>query len=176
LKKHGLLALGIGAFALFCSSIASAKSVGTLSCTGSTSQIKFNVSFFDFGISAATDIGSQSGGAGAGKVTFKPLEVHAALSTFASLAEAAASGTAFQSCTLTTAFNDGSQTQFEFRPIVISSLTAVASMPAQEDEPARYTDVQFEYGAIQVKTNSGLDDGGTTPAPAGWNRLHNENN
>lgn len=176
MKRPGILTLVVCAFALCCSSIASAKEVGTLSCTGSTSQVKFNVSFFDFGISNATDIGSQSGGAGAGKVTFKPLEVHAALSTFASLAEVAASGTAFQSCTLTTAFNDGSRTQFEFRLIVISSLTAVASMPAQENEPARYTDVQFQYGAVEVKTNSGLDDGGTTPLPAGWNLVHNRNN
>ncbi|HEY2472164.1 MAG TPA: type VI secretion system tube protein Hcp [Terracidiphilus sp.] len=176
MKRPGILTLGISAFALCCASIASAKSVGTLACTGSNSQVKFNVSFFDFGITNSTDIGSQSSGSGAGKIVLKPLEVHAALSTFASLTEAAASGTAFQSCTLTTAFNDGSQTQFEFRMIIISSLTAVASMPAQENEPARYTDVQFEYGAIEVKTNSGLDDGGTTPLPAGWNVGHNKNN
>ncbi len=171
MRRFGLLVL-----ALSCSSLALAKPVGTLSCTGSNSQVKFNVSYFDFGLTSPSDGGSQSGGAGAGKVTFKPLEVHAALSTFASLTEAAASGTAFQSCILTTSFNDGSQTQFEFRLAVISSLTAISSMPAQENEPARYTDVQFQYGAIEVKTNSGLDDGGTTPLPSGWNPGKNRNN
>jgi len=175
LKRLGILVFGISALALCCPSIALARPVGTLSCTGSTSQVKFNVSYFDFGLTNPADSGSQSSGAGAGKVTFKPLEVHAALSTFASLAEAAANGTAFQSCTLTTTFNDGSQTEFEFRLLLISSLTAEASMPAQANEPARFTDVQFQYGAVEVKTTGGSDDGGTGPA-SGWNVITNQSN
>lgn len=174
MKRPGILAFGISALAFLCPSLAMAKPVGTLSCTGSNSQLKFNVSYFDFGLTNPSDIGSGAG-AGAGKVTFKPLEVHAALSTFVSLAEAATRGTEFQSCTLTTMLNDGSETQFEFHPLIITSLSAEASMPAQASEPPRFTDVQFQYGAVEVKTTGGADDGGTTPV-TGWNVLTNSNN
>lgn len=140
--------------AVFAASVAHAKPVGTLACTSSTGQVKFNVSYFTFGLETPLNIGSQSSGAGAGKVTFQAFEVHAALSTFSSLIEAASSGTAFQTCMLRTTFGDGSQADFEFKLIAISSLTAAASMPAQPGEPARYTDVKFEYGAVEVKSTS----------------------
>jgi hypothetical protein len=174
-KYLGIVALGISALALCCPSIASAKPVGTISCTGATTQVKFNVSLFDFGVANATSIGSGSSGAGAGKVTFKPLELHAALSTFASLVDAAANGVEFRSCTLSTTLNDGAQAEFEFRTLRITSLTAEASMPAQANEPARFTDVQFEYAAVEVKTAGGSDDGGSTVS-TGWNVGANQSN
>jgi len=175
LKKSVCSALALSALALCCSSIAFAKPVGTLSCTGSTSQIKFNVSYFDFGLTSPTSIGSQSSGAGAGKVTFKPLEVHAALSAFSTLVDAAASGSSFQSCVLTTTFNDGSRAEFEFRLLLIASLTAQASMPAHANEAERFTDVQFAYGAVEVKASNAVDDGGTTTSQSGWNVVSNKN-
>jgi len=174
LKKTLYFALTLGALALCCSSFAFAKPVGTLSCTGANSQVKFNVSYFDFGLSTPTT-GSQSSGAGAGKVTFKPLEVHAALSAFSSLVDAAASGSSFQSCVLTTTFNDGSRAEFEFRLLLIASLTAQASMAAHGNEAERFTDVQFEYGAVEVKASNAIDDGGTT-SQSGWNDITNKNN
>ena len=162
------------ALLLSAASVASARPVGTLACTGSTGQIKFNVSFFTFGVEDPLNIGSQSSGAGAGKVTFQPLEVHAALSTFASLVGPATEGKDFQSCILTTAFGDGAQSEFEFKLVVISSLAAAASSPAQQGEPARYTDVKFEYGAVEVKSSGSGDDGGVSNIPPGWNRVQNQ--
>lgn len=175
MKRLGTLAVAVCAVAL-ASSSAYARPVGTLTCTGSSGQVKFNVSYFNFGLQNALDIGSQSSGAGAGKVTFQPLEVHASLSTFSDLVGPAASGTAFQSCLLNTSLNDGSRAEFEFKLVVIASLNAVASMPAQNNEPARYTDVNFRYGAVEVKSAGGADDGGTgTATTGGWNQVTNQN-
>ena len=175
MKSHRAFFVALCTLIGSCTPLAHAKPVGTLTCTGSTGQVKFNISYFTFGITAPTDIGSGSSGAGAGKVTFQPLEIHAALSTFSTLAVPASNGENFQTCNLTSTFNDGSQTQFEFKLVLISSLTAAASMPAQPNEPARYTDVKFAYGAVEVKSSSGADDGGTGGIPPGWNVIQNQN-
>lgn len=169
------LRAGVCALAVCFSSLAFARPVGTLTCTSSTDQVKFNVSYFTFGVAQPLNIGSQSSGAGAGKVTFQPLEVHASLSTFGSLVDAASNGVAFQSCALTTRFSDGTQSEFDFKLVAISSLTASASRFPDRDDAARYTDIQFEYGAVQVKSSGGDDDGGTGATPPGWNRITNNN-
>ena len=174
MKNHRLLFAVVCALAFGAASVVYARPVGTLACTSSNGQVKFNVSYFTFGVATPTNIGSGSSGAGAGKVTFEPLEVHAALSTFASLVDAASTGVAFQSCTLSTTFGDGSQAEFEFRPVVISSLTASANMPGHNGEPARYTDVNLVYGAVQVKSSGSGDDGGTSGS-SGWNQVTNQN-
>ncbi len=155
--------------------MAYAKPVGSLSCTGSSSSVQFNVSYFTFGLTQALNIGSQSGGAGAGKVTAQPLEVHAALTAFQPLVLPTAQGEPFQSCVLTVSDRDGSTTEFDFTLVAIQSLTVAASSSAENGNPARYTDIQFEYGAVKVKSSGGADDGGTggTP-PAGWNITTNQ--
>jgi hypothetical protein len=176
MKLLGSFSAAVCALALS-SSLAYAKPVGTLTCSSSSAgQLKFNVSYFNFGVQNALDIGSQSSGAGAGKITFSPLEVHASLSTFASLMAPAASGATFQSCILNTTLSDGSRAEFEFKLLAIKSLDAVASMPAQANEPARYTDVNFIYGAIEVRSPGSADDGGTgAPNTGGWNQVTNQN-
>jgi hypothetical protein len=174
MKSRTAFFAGMCTLLLCLPSLAHAKTVGTLTCTASTGQVKFNVSFFTFGLVQTLNIGSQSSGAGAGKATFQPLEVHAALSTFSSLVEAAGAGTAFENCILTTSFNDGSTTEFEFKLVAIKQLTVVASMQAQTNEPAHYTDMQFEFGAVQVKNANGSDDGGTGTLPPGWDITTNQ--
>ena len=171
--KHCLVALCL--FVVIGATAAYARPVGTLECTSSNGQVKFNISYFTFGLANTLNIGSQSSGAGAGKVTFQPLDVHASLSTFASLADIASAGGYFQSCALTTTFRDGSATEFDFKLVAIQSLSASASMPGHFGEASRYTDVNLIFGAVQVKTNSSQDDGGTEPDPAGWNRVQNQN-
>jgi hypothetical protein len=174
MKSLGAFTIGACALALCASPLASAKPVGTLSCTAAkTGQFKFNISAFSFGAEVPVNIGSSGSGAGAGKVTLKPLEVHAALATFGSLLIPATDAEDISTCTLTTSFGDGSQTEFEFKNLVISSITAQASMPAQANEPSRYTDVIFVYESVLVKTTTSADDGGSTPA-AGWNVTANQ--
>jgi hypothetical protein len=165
---------GLAALAALClAHTANAAPIGSLSCTTSNSgDIKFNVSFFTFGLTDTANIGSAGTGTGAGKATFQPLEVHAALSTFATLLVPAVQGSVLQNCTLTTAMPDGSTTTFEFKPVAIKALTAVAERTGTTETPAQYTDVQFEYLNVEVKTTSSTDDGGTSPA-IGWNRITN---
>ncbi|HEX4285889.1 MAG TPA: hypothetical protein VHZ28_12410 [Terracidiphilus sp.] len=175
MKRLGGLAVAVCALALTTSS-AHARPVGTLTCTSSSSgQVKFNVSYFNFGVQNTLNIGSQSSGAGAGKITFQPLEVHASLSAFSSLLAPASNGSVFQTCMLNTSLSDGSQAEFEFKLVAIASLNAVASMPAQTNEPARYTDVNFQYGAIEVRSTGSSDDGGTGAVTGGWNQVTNQN-
>jgi hypothetical protein len=163
---------GLAALAALClAHAANAAPVGSLSCTTNTGDITFKVSFFTFGLTQTLNIGTSSGGTGAGKATFQPLEVHAALSTFATLLVPAVQGVAMQNCMLTTAMSDGSTTTFEFKPVAIKALTVVAEKTGTTETPAQYTDVQFEYLDVLVKTTGGTDDGGTTPEPSGLSRM-----
>lgn len=155
---------------------AHAVPVGTMTCSTATDEIKFNVSYFTFGLQNPSSLGSGSSGAGAGKVTFQPLEVHAALSTFESLVSTASNGTHLESCTLATRLADGTRATFLFKLLAVQSLTAVASSTGNRTEPAQYTDVQFLYGAVEVKGAGGPDDGGTTVLPPGWNQITNTSN
>ena len=163
---------GLAALAVLClAHAANAAPVGSLSCASNAGDIKFNVSYFTFGVTETA--GSASSGAGAGKATFQPLEVHAALSTFSTLFLPAVQGVAMHNCMLTTAMTDGSTTTFEFKPVSIKMLTVVAERAGTTETPAQYIDVQFEYLDVLVKTTGGADDGGTSPATSGWNRITN---
>ena len=162
---------GLAALAALClAHAANAAPVGSLSCTTNTGDIKFNVSFFTFGLTQTLNIGTGTSGGGAGKATFQPLEVHAALSTFALLLVPAVQGSVMQNCTLTTSMPDGSTTTFEFKPVAIKALTVVAERTGTTETPAQYTDVEFDYLDVIVKTTSATDDGGTSP-PVSWTRI-----
>jgi hypothetical protein len=162
----------LAAFAALClAHAANAAPIGSLSCTTNTGDIKFNVSFFTFGLTQT--INTTGGGGGAGKATYQPLEVHAALSTFATLLVPAVQGVAMQNCMLTTILTDGTTATFEFKPVLIKVLTVVAEKTGTTETPAQYTDVQFAYGAVEVKTTGGTDDGGTTPGPGVLSRFTN---
>ena len=165
----GLIALGV----LCVAQSANAVPVGTLACSTATEEIKFNVSYFAFGLENPSSIGSSSSGAGAGKVTLQPLDVHAALSTFGSLIQPATNGEHIVSCTLTATLPNGAEAIFVFKELAIQALTAVASMAGNRAEPAEYTDVQLVYAAVEVKGAGGTDDGGTTVLPGGWNQIKN---
>jgi len=66
---------------VFANSAAYAAPVAQMSCTSSASNITFNVSYFDLGVTETVNIGSASGGAGAGKATFQPLVVNTSFCT-----------------------------------------------------------------------------------------------
>ena len=161
--------LGLASLVLCGASVAHAA-VGQLSCTSNTSTVTANISFYDLGLSNALNIGSQSSGAGAGKVTFNPLEIHTAVINFSQFFQAASNGGTFTSCTLTTKTN-GDTVEYKFSLVSIASLDAIARSPRTTgDKPASYLDVKLNYGAVEVKTANGTDDGGTE---GGWNRVTN---
>jgi hypothetical protein len=163
--------LGLASLTLCGATIAHAA-VGQLSCTSNTSTITANLSFYDLGLSNTLNIGSQSSGAGAGKVTFNPLEIHTTVINFAQFFQAAQNGAAFSSCTLTAKTN-GEAVEYKLSLVAISSLDAIAASPrTAEDKPASYLDVKLVFGAVEVKTSAGTDDGGSS---GGWNVVKNQN-
>ena len=163
---------GLAVLAVLClAPTANAAAVGSLTCVTNNGDLTFKVSYFTFGLTETLSTGTT--GVGAGKATFQPLEVHAALSTFAMLLTPAREGTTIQSCTLSTPDSVGGLTEFEFKPLAIKLLTVVAEKTGTSNTPAQYTDVQFEYLAVEVKTTGGADDGGTTPEPGSFSRVTN---
>jgi hypothetical protein len=171
MKVNRSTLLGLASLTLCGATIAHAA-VGQLSCTSNTSTITANLSFYDLGLSNTLNIGSQSSGAGAGKVTFNPLEIHTAVINFAQFFQVAQNGATFNSCTLTAKTN-GEAVEYKFSLVAISSLDAIASSPrTTEDKPASYLDVKLIFGAVEVKTSAGTDDGGSS---GGWNVVKNKN-
>lgn len=161
MKSSFTFFLGLAVLAALClAQNANAAPVGSLSCTTTNGDLAFNVSYFTVGITVPPP---SSGGVGAGKPTFQPLEVHAALATFETLLTSTSSGTHFDNCTLTTTLSDGATGKFVFKTVEIKSLTAVAERTGSNETPARYTDIEFDYLQIEVSTSGGTDDGGTTP-------------
>jgi hypothetical protein len=140
---------------LCAASSAYATTVAKVSCTSldSESQIStlaFNVSYFDFAVTPAVNIGSQSGGAGAGKVTFQPLVVRTSLAQMQSLL--AAVGTSLSSCTLTTTDSTGEAIEFTFGVVGVTEVDAIAHSTSAS--ATAYTQATFEYGSIQVTPGS----------------------
>jgi hypothetical protein len=171
MKFNRTTLLGLASLALS-SAAAHAAAVGQLSCTSNTATITANLSFYDLGLANTLNIGSQSSGAGAGKVTFNPLEIHTAVINFAQFFQAEQNGAAFSSCTLSAKTN-GEAVEYKFSLVAISSLDAIAQSPrTAEDKPASYLDVKLAFGAVEVKTSAGTDDGGSS---GGWNRVKNQN-
>src|SRR5271165_7623780 len=102
---------------LCAASAAYALPVAQMSCTSSAKTLTFNVSYFDLGVTQTVNIGSASGGAGAGKTTFQPLVVHTSFAPFQSLFAAAEVGSHFDSCTLTTKNSTGAVIEFMLKTV-----------------------------------------------------------
>lgn len=146
------------------SAVSQAAPAGSMACTGGPGNVTFNVSFFDLGITSPATTGTGSGGA-AGKVTLQPLVIHAALGTFPSLFEVGVTGGHFTTCTLTTQASNGEQIKFLLKPVAVDSVKAIASSAGGHALRFAFTEVQMEYGSVEVVTSGGIDDGGSGPAP-----------
>ena len=157
---------------LFAASAALAVPVAQMSCTSSASTLTFNVSYFDLGVTETVNIGSASGGAGAGKAVFQPLVVNTSFAPFQSLFKAASAGTFFESCTLTTKNSTGEVIEFTLKPVAVTKVDAIAQSASADAAHTAYTQVTFEYGSVQVTSpTSDADDGGASPANDGWVRV-----
>src|SRR5208337_986037 len=142
-------------------SAACAVPVGQMSCTSSAKTLTFNVSYFDLGVTQTVNVGSASGGAGAGKATFQPLVVHTSFAHF-------------HSCTLTTKNSTGEVIEFTLKIVLVSQVDAIAQSATADSARTAYTEVNFVYGSVQV-TSPGTDgdDGGSSPANDGWVKVKN---
>lgn len=143
----------------------------------------FEVEDFSFDIEQTLNIGSQSSGAGAGKITFNPFsitrKIDKASPTFFQMA---CSGTAFQVVSLVLRKSSGAGAgnndtsgvaflRFDFRLVAVKTISW-----SHDDESPKET-VTFEYGALAIQygqqdTNGAV--GTTYPIiQKGWNRVKN---
>jgi type VI secretion system secreted protein Hcp len=139
----------------------------------------FEVDDYSFDIEQTLSIGSQSSGAGAGKVTFNPFSITRKIDKASPIFfEMACSGTAFAQVTLALRKSAGNGTsgqiflRFDFKLVAVKTISW-----AHNDEAPNET-VTFEYGGLQVRYNqqdpSGAMTGGKAAIYAGgWNRVKN---
>jgi type VI secretion system secreted protein Hcp len=143
------------------------------------SQI-FEVEDYSFDIEQTLNIGSQTSGAGAGKVTFNPFSITRKIDQASpTLFQMACSGTAFKVVTLalrkgvgTGGGGDSTSGQiflrFDFKLVAVKTISW-----SHDDESPKET-VTFEYGAMQINYAPQLASGKlTTAIPGGWNRVRN---
>jgi hypothetical protein len=123
-----------------------------------------------FDIEQTLNIGSQSSGAGAGKITFNPLSITLPASSLdATLVDVAASGSAFCEADLMLVSAQGPTELFSMR---IAAVKTVSFVPDSTGHST--TTATFEYGGLIVVNQSYKVDG--TPAKAfgkGWDRVKN---
>jgi type VI secretion system Hcp family effector len=146
--------------------------------------VVFEIDDFNFDIEQTLNIGSQSKGAGAGKVTFNPFSITRKIDRASpQFFQMACSGTAFQQVILAlrksaggvgTGDNDASGKiflRFDFK------LVAVKTISWSNDEDSPKEEVTFEYGGLQVRYNQQDPSGNFTSSnlfTAGWNRVNNK--
>jgi len=142
----------------------------------------FEVEDYSFDIEQTLNIGSQSSGAGAGKVTFNPFSVTRKIDKLSPrFFEMACSGTAFESVTLALRKSVGAGAggenvsgmiflRFDFKLVAVKTISW-----AHDDESPKET-VTFEYGGLQVRYAQQAGSGDLSRmdlAKGGWNRVKN---
>lgn len=135
----------------------------------------FEVEDYSFDIEQTLNIGSQSTGAGAGRVTFNPFSITRKIDTLSpNLFQMACSGTPFQWVHLALRKSSGGDTageifvRFDFKLVAVKTISW-----AHDDESPKET-VTFEYGGLQVHYTQQNANGSFVAAiPGGWNRVKN---
>jgi hypothetical protein len=135
------------------------------SCDSAT-QLNLTPVSFSFGIQNTIDIGSQSSGAGAGKVTFNTLTVKFRTNrNVVQLIQDVETGKHYSACTLTETIRSqgrrlGSNTVFtwDFHLVLPSSVTMIGSDGSNtssggSDVPTGFVEVGFNYGALQTQVS-----------------------
>ena len=152
--------------------------------TSPTAPFVFEIEDFSFDIEQTLNIGSQSKGAGAGKVTFNPFSITRKIDRASpQFFQMACSGTAFQEVVLALRKSAGGAgtgdadvsgkifLRFDFK------LVAVKTVSWSYDDESPKEEVTFEYGGLQVRYNMQDPSGNFDSAnifTAGWNRVNNK--
>jgi type VI protein secretion system component Hcp len=138
--------------------------VGSLTVGDSSSSdapLMFDVLGFSWGAKNPANIGSASGGAGAGKVTFTTFEVVKKVDANSpALLLDAASGTAIDQVQLTITDPQGGTATLTLHPAFLASVEQQA--PASGGNPALET-VKFTVGAGSVDVDPSFSDSGADP-------------
>jgi len=136
----------------------------------------FEIEDFSFDIEQTLNIGSQSTGAGAGKVTFNPFSITRKIDvSSATFFEQACSGTPFKNVVLGLRKSSGGQASGQMYLVFRFKLVAVKTISWSYDDESPKETVTFEYGGLQVHYTPQAPDGSMqkTPVVGGWNRVKN---
>jgi hypothetical protein len=150
------------------------RAVAQMSCTSSASNLTFNVSYFDLGVTQTVrywlrDLRREQ----AKLLSNLSLLIHRSR-RFQSLFAAAATGIFFENCTLTTKNSTSETIEFLLKPVAVTKVDAIAQSATAEAAGTAYTQVTFEYDSVLVTSpGSEADDGGASPANDGWVRVKN---
>jgi len=140
----------------------------------SASQL-FEVEDYSFDIEQVLNIGSQSTGAGAGKITFNPFSITRKIDRSSPiLFDMACSGTAFKQVSLALRKAAGGELsgviflRFDFK------LAAVKTISWSHDDESPKETTTFEYGGMLIRYCQQNPNGSlATAIPGGWNRVKN---
>ena len=147
-----------------------AKGKGTNGVSG-----LFEIEDFSFDVEQTLNIGSQSTGAGAGKITFNPFSITRKIDVSSPvLYESACSGTPFRSVVLGLRKGSGGTAAGKIFLVFVFKLVAVKTISwAYDDESPKET-TTFEYGGLQIHYSKQSPGGDMAKAlPGGWNRVKN---
>jgi len=157
----------------------------------------FEIDDFSFDIEQVLNIGSQSSGAGAGKVTFNPFQITRKSDRLSpKLFMMCCAGQHFKIVSLYLRRSGGSATgvtgtggvtsasqtsgttflRFDFALVAVKTI----SWSGSDGDESCKEEVQFEYGALQVRyVQQGADgkvmSGGDAQPVGSWNRVYNNN-
>jgi type VI secretion system secreted protein Hcp len=135
----------------------------------------FEVTDYSFDIEQVLNIGSQSRGAGAGKVKFNGFTINRLVDKSSPvLFQNACSGKAFKTVGLGLRKGAGDDSAGQFFLSFMFKLVAVKTISWAHDELSPKETVVFEFGGLQIRY--GIQDASgkiSTIIPAGWNQVKN---
>ncbi len=135
----------------------------------------FEVSDYSFDIEQTLNIGSQSSGAGAGKVVFNPFSVTRNIDKSSpKFFQSACSGTPFKEVCLGLRKSAGGDVSGIFFVLFRFMLAAVKTVNWAHGDESPTETVTFEYGGLQVYYGQQKPNGTLFPTvPGGWDRTKN---
>jgi type VI secretion system Hcp family effector len=142
--------------------------------SGAPGQV-FEVDSFGFGVEQIVTIGSQSSGAGAGKVTFNEFTIDRKIDISSPvLYKNCCSGKSFKRVTLGFRKAGGGTTSGGFFLRFDFKLVAVKTISWSHDDESPKESMAFMYGGLYMQYAQQNPNGQFyTAIPAGWNRVKN---
>ena len=132
------------------------------------------VSDYSFDVEQTLNIGSQSTGAGAGKITFNPFSITKKIDVLSTvLFSNCASGRPFERLDLLIVKNAGNSKPFVFVQHTMK-LVAVKTIAYADNDQSPREQVSFEYDGLQIRYTPQRPDGSLGELlVAGWTRVKN---
>ncbi len=129
---------------------------------------------YSFDVEQTLNIGSQSSGAGAGKITFNPFSITKKIDRLsATLFDSCAAGRPLARVDLLVVKNAGNARPFVFVQHTMK-LVAVKTIAYTDGDQSPREQISFEYGGLQIRYTTQRADGSSGEATvAGWNRVRN---